>query len=137
MSETLTKQDQANLISLNQKIGDAELQRHEDFLNEILADDLQFRRASGVVVGKAEYCKGVMNLDNEYEYSKSDAFQVFSVGDAMVVSLLVWAKGVRDKNTSAPKAFSGVYRNIRIFNRDAASVHGWLCHFWFNDQAVV
>lgn len=77
-----------------------------------------------------------MDPNNTYAYSYSDDFQVFGLGDSAVVSLLVRAKGVRGKGTQEEKAFFSVFRNLRIFRRDPASVHGWLCHFWFDDQVA-
>jgi len=137
MNMTLTSEDRKQLVELNGKIGEAELQRTDGFLQEILADDLQFRRASGAVVDKTIYCQGVVDLSNAYDYSHSDGYQMFTVGDSVLVSLLVWSKGVRGKGTSVEKSFNGVYRNIRVFRRNPGAKHGWLCYFWFNDQVVV
>jgi hypothetical protein len=134
---TLTSEDRKQLIELNGKIGEAELQRTDGFLQEILADDLQFRRASGAVVDKATYCQGVVDDANTYEYSHSDGYQMFAVGDSALVSLLVRSKGVRGKGTSVEKPFAGVYRNIRVFRRNPEAAHGWLCYFWFNDQVTI
>jgi len=137
MSMTLTSEDRKQLVELNGKIGEAELQRTDGFLQEILADDLQFRRASGAVVDKTTYCQGVVDLTNAYDYSHSDGYQMFAVGDSVLVSLLVWSKGVRGKGTSVEKSFNGVYRNIRVFRRNPGATHGWLCYFWFNDQVMI
>ena|SRR5467141_2558443 len=137
MNTTLTEEDRITLLEINRKIGEAELRSDEKFLKQVLAEDLQFRRASGAVVDRDTYFKGVADPANTYAYSHSDDFQLFGVGDSVVVGLLVWAKGVRGKGTPEPKPFSAVYRNIRIFHRDSTAAHGWLCNFWFNDQIAM
>ena len=133
---TLQVQDRIVLSDLILRIGEAESQRHEAFLQQILADDLRFRRARGAVVDKITHCNVVTGPPNTYAYSYSDVFQVFGLSDSAVVSLLVWAKGIREKGTPGKTAFSRAFRNLRIFCRDAAAVHGRLCHFWFNNQVA-
>lgn len=114
------------LIGLNVLIGDAELNRDENFLREVLADDLAFRRASGAVVTKDEYLSELIKPENTYEYLRSENIKAQINTDAALVSLVVSAKGKRGE-----KEFEGRFRNLRVFINDGKS---WRCAVWHNTR---
>ena len=102
---------------------ETEKRRQENFLNDVLADDLIFRRASGKVVNKMEYIADLLKPDNTYEYLISENVKPTVYEDVAIVSLQVKAKGKRGESS-----FEGVYRNIRIFLKS----NKWQCVVWFN-----
>jgi ketosteroid isomerase-like protein len=118
---------QQELTKLNIDIGEAEKQRDKDTLNRILANDVIFRRASGVVVDKATYLKDLQNSENTYNYLCSEVIEVklSESQDTAIVTLHVRAKGKRGGNP-----FEGVYRNIRAFRKEGQD---WKCYAWFNE----
>ena len=115
------------LTQLNIAIGEAEKQRDDAALKRILADDLIFRRASGIVVDKSTYLEELLKPENTYNYICSEVIDVkLSKSQTVaIVALHVRAKGKRGENL-----FEGVYRNIRIFQKGE---QGWQCHMWFNE----
>ena len=112
------------LERLNAQIGEAELRRDENFLRDVLADDLVFRRASGKVVTKDEYLTELVKPENKYDYLISEDINVKLNDDVALVSLFVRAKGRRGENE-----FEGKFRNLRIFLRKEDK---WECLIWFN-----
>jgi Domain of unknown function (DUF4440) len=116
-----------NLTKLNIDIGKAEKVRDRAMLDHILANDLTFRRASGVVVDKATYLKDLENPENTYKYLCSEILDVklSASQDTAIVTLQVRAKGKRAENP-----FEGVYRNIRFFRKEGQD---WKCYAWFNE----
>lgn len=115
------------LIQLNIAIGEAEKQRNDVALKCILADDLIFRRASGVVVDKATYLEELLKPKNTYSYLCSEVINIklSESQDAAIITLHVRAKGKRNGKT-----FEGVYRNIRVFRKEGQD---WKCYAWFNE----
>ena len=124
------KTDEAILIELNQRIGEAEKGRGDRFMADILSDVLRFRRASGIIHDKTQYLNDLINPANTYDRLKvSNVEVVHSAENIVVVSLVVDAAGMREG-----KPFSGKFRNIRIFMKEADAPHGWRCHMWFNTK---
>lgn len=115
------------LTQLNIAIGEAEKRRDDAALKCILANDLIFRRASGVVVDKATYLEELLKPENTYSYLCSEIVDIklSELQNIAIVTLHVYAKGKRGKNL-----FEGVYRNIRFFQKGE---QGWQCHAWFNE----
>jgi len=115
------------LTQLNVAIGEAEKQRDKDTLDQILVNDLIFRRVSGVVVDKATYLEELLKPENTYNYLCSEVVDVnlSKSQNAAIVTLHVCAKGKRGENP-----FEGVFRNIRFFKKGE---QGWQCHAWFNE----
>jgi hypothetical protein len=126
MAPTNNQDDRRELQELNVKIGEAEKGRDADFLRTVLADDLYFRRASGVVVDRATYLVDLAKPENTYEYLVSEDVAVTVYESTAVASLRVRAKGTKD-NTP----FEGVYRNTRLFLKQP---EGWRCAVWFNTR---
>jgi len=112
---------------MNIAIGEAEKQRDEATLKCILANDLIFRRASGVVVDQATYLEELLKPENTYNYLCSEVVDVklSKSQTAAIVTLHVRAKGKRGENP-----FEGVFRNIRFFRKEGQD---WKCHVWFNE----
>jgi Domain of unknown function (DUF4440) len=98
------------LTALNIKIGEAEKQRDEAFLECVLADDLIFRRANETVVRKKAYLEALQDAANTFDYIISEDVKPTVYEDVAVISLLVRAKGKR-----GPRTFQGTFRNIQIF----------------------
>jgi len=117
------------LVDINKKIAKAEMERNIPFLTEHLAENLVFRRASGVVVSRETYLQDLQSPDNHYEFIHCEDIEVLETEeDAAVVSLRMWAKGKRsDKN------FNGLYRNTRMFVRRE---NRWQCVAWFNTPII-
>ncbi|HEY8561395.1 MAG TPA: nuclear transport factor 2 family protein [Pyrinomonadaceae bacterium] len=109
--------DEAELIEINERIGDAEQNADAGFLRRALADELVFRRASGKIVTKDEFLADLPN--NRFE-RKSRALQVTLHGDGKtaLVSVIVAAL---DKE----------FQNLRVFVRREG---GWQCIVWFNTK---
>lgn len=118
-----------DLIDLNRRVGEAEKQRDETYLSEILADDLVFRRASGDIVGKQDYLKGIRDRNNTYSHLESLDIEAKIKDQVAVVTLRVNVVGMR-----GGKPFSGSFRNIRVFRKEAKSKHGWQCYVWINSK---
>lgn len=114
------------LIGLNVLIGEAELNRDENFLREILSDDLVFRRATGDVVTKEIYLSELANPENTYEYLRAENIKAQVNEDAALISLIVTAKGKRGE-----KKFEGKFRNLRVFTGDEKKRR---CVIWHNTK---
>jgi hypothetical protein len=118
-----------HLIDLNRRVGEAEKQRDEIYLSEILADDLVFRRATGDIAFKQDYLKGIRDTNNAYSRLESVDIEPKIKDNVAVVTLRVNAAGMRGGN-----AFSGTFRNIRVFRKEPTSKHGWQCYVWINTK---
>lgn len=112
------------LIGLNVLIGEAELNRDEDFLSGVLSDELIFRRANGSIVSKEEYLTNLMKQENTYEFLHSENIKAQVKDDTALVSLNVRAKGKRGE-----KEFEGNFHNLRVFINKAKN---WQCVIWHN-----
>jgi len=109
--------DEENLKELNERIGKAESEGDEEFLREVLADELVFRRASGKVVTKEEFLAEVQK--NKFERKSSEIKVVLNKDKELaLVTLLVEAQGSK-------------IRNLRVFERNEK---GWQCIVWFNTK---
>jgi hypothetical protein len=99
------------------------------FYRELLDQTLRFRRASGAVVTRDEYLIDLANPANRRD-------QIDPVGpidctvyeNTAVASVLLRVKG---SNAGTP--FSGLFRNVQIFHRDAPD-KPWHLKVWFNDK---
>ena len=114
------------LIGLNVLIGEAELNRDENFLRDVLADELVFRRANGSIVTKDEYLAELKIPENTYEYLHSENIKAQVKDENALVSLVVRAKGKRGE-----KEFEGKFRNLRVFVRKDKN---WQCVIWHNTR---
>lgn len=114
------------LTQLNIDIGEAEKVRHRDMLDRILANDLIFRRASGIVIDKATYLEELLKPENTYDYLCSEVIEIKlnKSQNVAIVTLHVRAKGQRGNNS-----FEGIYRNIRYFRKKGKD---WQCYKWLN-----
>ncbi len=91
----------------------------------MLVDDLIFRRASGVRVGKAQYLEELAKPENTYARLELKQIETLIHGnDVALVSLRVEAKGQR-----GPKQLEGNFRNTRLFVKRAGE---WQCVSWFS-----
>jgi hypothetical protein len=115
------------LISLNERIGEAERMTDADFLKSILSDNLRFRRANGTIVDKAIYLDDLMKPGNTTDELHSTNIIPTIYGNLAVVELLVAMRGMRCGNK-----LDGVFRNIRIFLNEPDKEPHWQLHSWFN-----
>jgi hypothetical protein len=115
------------LIGLNVLIGEAELNRDENFLREVLADELVFRRANASIVTKDEYLADLIKPENIYEYLVAENIKAQVKDDTALVSLNIRAKGKRGE-----KEFEGNFRNLRVFVRKEKN---WQCVVWHNTRS--
>ena len=99
------------LITLNQRIGEAERTPGADFLKSILSDNLRFRRTNGTIVDKAIYLDDLMKPGNTTDERQSTNIVPTIYWNVAVVELRVAMKGVR-----CGTKLDGVFRNVRIFN---------------------
>ena len=99
------------------------------FYRELLDQSLRFRRANGTVVTRDEYLIDLANPANSRdEIEPVGAIDCTVYENTAVASVLLRVKG---KNAGA--AFAGVFRNVRIFHRDAPD-KPWRLKVWFNDK---
>src|SRR6266481_3714212 len=115
------------LISLNERIGEAEKSRDAEFLKSALSDGLRFRRANGTIVDKAIYLDDLKKPGNTTDELHSTDIVPTIYGNLAVVELLVAMKGMRCGNK-----LDGVFRNIRIFLDEPQKQPRWQLHSWFN-----
>jgi len=115
------------LITLNQRIGEAERTKDEQFLKSVLSENLRFRRANGTIVDKAIYIVDLMKPENTTDDLHSDDIVPRIHGNVAVVELSVKVKGMR-----GGKKLDCAFRNIRIFLREPAKQPQWQLHSWFN-----
>jgi catechol 2,3-dioxygenase-like lactoylglutathione lyase family enzyme len=113
------------LRSINLEIGAAE-QRHDvGFLDDVLHDDLIFRRADGKIVTKEQYLAAVPK--RQYRTLESDVAELHITKDSALATVLVRAEG-----TANGTAFKGTYRNVRVFVSEGER---WVCTVWVNSRA--
>ena len=115
---------EANLIALNEEAVKLEQDGGPDartFFEAHLSDQLLFRRATGKVVGKADFLSG---LDQRAPFSarRSEDIRVAQFADRALVTLVVI--GIRADDGSVH-----LYRNIRLFSRSGES---WIMELWYN-----
>lgn len=118
-----------HLTELNRRLGEAEQQRLETYLSELMADDLVFRRANGDIANKQDYLQGIRDPANTYSRLESFDIEPKIKDHVAVVTLRVDAAGVR-----GGKSFEGVFRNVRVFRKAPESKHGWQCYVWINTK---
>ena len=126
----MTNQDQFHdptLCDLASRMGEAEKSRDADFFQTLLAQNLTFRRATGVIVDKTTFLRDLRNPENTYDLLESEDISAMVYEGVAVVTLLVHAKGIREG-----KPFAGVFRNIRIFVHEPANEQPLQLHCWFN-----
>jgi len=119
------------LISLNERIGEAERTGDAEFLKSVLSDNLRFRRANGTIVDKAIYLDDLTKPGNITDELRSTDIVPTVYEDLAVVVLLVAVKGMRCGNK-----LDGVFRNIRIFLDEPDKRPRWQLHSWFNVRVL-
>ena len=113
------------LEELNRRIAEREQEGAQGahFFDGLLSDTLVFRRASGQVVGKAEFLEGLRGtspfsdrrIDGEVDVRLLD-------DDRAVVTLVIAARRAAGGDWSR-------YRNVRLFTREDDR---WRMELWFN-----
>lgn len=112
-----------DLQEINQKIAVAEQQRNQKFFAALLSEKLLFRRASGAVIGKADFLNGLQGPSPFIDYvaENIEVTELPGIADRALVTLIVRTR----KADSATQRFW----NIRFFTRTAA---GWELESWYN-----
>ena len=117
----------AELMELNKAFATAEFAADAEFFRHYLADDLQFRRASGIVVDKTTFLKDLGAPGNANERLEPGDIEVLLFSeDLALCSLVVRFKGVR-----GGKPVDGMFRNTRVFTMIERV---WKCALWFNTK---
>lgn len=112
-------QDQSALRKLNMEIAAAEDRGDHQWLANILASELAFRRANGVVVGKAQFISDV----KARKESKTEVESITFYGkDRAVVTCIVTLK-IDGKDVA--------FHNVRLFIREET---GWKLLGWANER---
>jgi hypothetical protein len=98
------------------------------FFSGLLDEDLRFRRAGGTVVTRDRFLHDLARPDHRrtrIEPVEGPGIQV--LGDRALVQVVLAVEG-RDGD----QPVDGVYRNIRVFERDGGGP--WALTVWFNER---
>ena len=98
------------------------------FFSGLLDEDLRFRRAGGTVVTRDRFLHDLARPDHRrtrIEPVEGPGIQV--LGDRALVEVVLAVEG-RDGD----EPVDGVYRNIRVFERDGGGP--WALTVWFNER---
>jgi hypothetical protein len=98
------------------------------FFSDLLDEDLRFRRAGGTVVTRDRFLHDLARPDHRrtrIEPVEGPGIQV--LGDRALVQVVLAVEG-RDGD----EPVDGVYRNIRVFERDGGGP--WALTVWFNER---
>jgi hypothetical protein len=96
---------------------------------ELLDQSLRFRRASGAIATRDEYLIDLANPQNSRDkITAVGPIECTVYENTAFASVLLRVKG---KNAGTP--FAGLFRNLRIFHRDAPD-KPWRLKVWFNDK---
>ena len=98
------------------------------FFSGLLDEDLRFRRAGGTVVTRDRFLHDLARPDHRrtrIEPVEGPGIQV--LGDRALVEVVLAVEG-RDGD----EPVDGVYRNIRVFERDGSGP--WALTVWFNER---
>jgi hypothetical protein len=115
----------SHLQELNRKITETENQKGVQFNANLLSAKLLFRRASGTVIGKAEFLQDLQK-PNSFTERIAENIQVTllpEVADRALVMLIV--------RTQRADSTTQLFLNIRFFTRAAT---GWELDAWHNDE---
>lgn len=113
------------LKQLNLEIGRREKAGDGEYFTKLLADDLIFRRANGVMVDKSAFIDGLATVvENPYEQSDTRVENVTVNGTSAVVRAIVIAKR---RNMEHP----GEFENVRVFQRENDD---WRLAIWVNTK---
>ena len=97
------------------------------YFEDLLADDLCFRRATGEMVGKAAFIGALEPNAQNSKRSLDGSVEVHIYGAVAVASLRIAVTPASDA------ASRKLFRNIRIFQR-ASPGGNWKVHMWFNAE---
>jgi hypothetical protein len=114
----------SRLIEINHRIAQAELNADVEYMDGVLADDLQFRRANGSIVGKRKYLDDLPTT--KYAQVVAEDVKIHAADASCVATVQVHARGTRPDGTE----FSGVFSNVRLFV--PGGPEGWQVRVWIN-----
>jgi hypothetical protein len=98
------------------------------FFARLLDDDLRFRRAGGAVVTRERFLHDLARPDNRR--TRIEAIEgpgIHVLGDRALVQVVLAVEGC-----DGDLPVDGVYRNIRLFERDGGGP--WALTVWFNER---
>jgi hypothetical protein len=113
-----------DLAAINEQSVEVEQHGGKDarkFFDELLSDELMFRRASGKILGKTEFLQD-LEKNSPFSSRTSGIISVTAIDDRALVNLVV--VGTRADDGSVHR-----YRNIRLFSRSDGK---WRMEFWYN-----
>jgi hypothetical protein len=116
-----------DLIKLNQAFGEAEKKRDAAFFEKHLSDDLVFRRASGKIVGKAQFLAGLQNPGLIYHRISTEIEDVSAANDESSATVKAI---VAVEMTNEGKNIAGSFANFRIFKNENGV---WKLIAWYNE----
>jgi hypothetical protein len=121
------------LVAHNIQMGEAEKNGESAFFEEVLHDNLRFRRASKAIVSKQEFLNDMKAKKTTYSslHIPPESVEVTVYEDTAMVSLLLHAAGTKANDGGSPTPWQGIYRNTRIFLNEEGK---WQCAFWFNTR---
>jgi Domain of unknown function (DUF4440) len=99
------------------------------FYRELLDQTLRFRRANGAVVTRNEYLIDLANPANRREQIEPDG----PIDCTVYENTAIASVKLRVKGSNAGAPFAGLFRNVRIFHREAPD-KPWRLKVWFNDK---
>jgi len=114
------------LKQLNEKFGEAEKTKKEEFFKIHLHDDLVFRRASGVFNTKKKFLEELMKDSLVYHEVKTDVKDIFI---SEQTKLAMVTAEVYAKLTNEGKEIEGNFMNVRVFRMEG---DGWKLISWYN-----
>ncbi len=109
------QQNLSDLEELNVRIGEAESEGKREWLESILAPEISFRRANGVVVGRKEYSASVAKGDRR----ETEIEGITLYGARAIVACVVTTYGANGHKKR--------FHNLRMFIRvdDDWKLLGW------------
>jgi hypothetical protein len=116
--------NEKNLITLNEQSVDVEQCGGDDahkFFDDLLSNQLIFRRANGTVVDKCVFLDG-LKKPSPFSSRNCGNISVTPLDERTLVTLIVIA-------TRADDATKHHYRNIRLFSQASG---GWVMDLWYN-----
>lgn len=129
LPESVDSMDAAAILEdLNRNFGEQEKAGTDGhpFFDKYLDDNLIFRRASGMVVGKQEFLEALGAPGNVSKVLTTTVSTVEVRGSRALVVAMVHLEGIR-----GGKHVDAIFQNIRLFVNQG----DWKCVMWFNRRA--
>lgn len=113
IEELIDEYDKKQLMISNIEIGEAEQKHDYVYLKKVLSEKLEFIRADGTSVNRANYLIQLQTRKYDEIHTTIEGFAYNEEITGARVVAIVTAKGTNDR-----KAFEGVYRNERLWRKE-------------------